>query len=99
MNSGCAGLNHLFNAFLTSIPKLLNVAMILLLLLFLFSVLGLHVFAKNSFIGLAGSCEWRRVRRRILRRTARHLLQCLPAGLLLETRYTHENTFRCLSTL
>jgi hypothetical protein len=43
------GLNRLFTAFLLSIPKLLNVAAILLLLLFLFSVLGVQLFHKTKF--------------------------------------------------
>lgn len=45
------GLNRLFTAFILSIPKLLNVAAILLLLLFLFSVLGVTLFAKVKFQG------------------------------------------------
>jgi hypothetical protein len=44
------GLNQLFNAFLLSIPKLLNVAILLVLLLFLFAVMGLHMFSKNRFL-------------------------------------------------
>jgi hypothetical protein len=48
------GLNQLFNAFLLSIPKLLNVALILMLLLFLFSVMGIHMFAKTRPIGPHG---------------------------------------------
>merc|ERR1719393_291151 len=47
----CRGLNRLFTAFILSIPKLLNVAAILLLLLFLFSVLGVTLFAKVKFQG------------------------------------------------
>jgi hypothetical protein len=45
------GLNRLFTAFILSIPKLLNVAAILFLLLFLFSVLGVTLFAKVKFEG------------------------------------------------
>jgi hypothetical protein len=45
------GLNKLFNAFLLSIPKLLNVAMILALLLFLFSVMGVAMFASVHYHG------------------------------------------------
>merc|ERR1719399_2436750 len=45
----CRGLNRIFTAFVLSIPKLLNVAAILLLLLFLFSVLGVQLFAKVRF--------------------------------------------------
>eukprot|EP00746_Dinoflagellata_sp_MGD_P008476 gnl/MRDRNA2_/MRDRNA2_116976_c0_seq1.p1 gnl/MRDRNA2_/MRDRNA2_116976_c0~~gnl/MRDRNA2_/MRDRNA2_116976_c0_seq1.p1 ORF type:complete len:1680 (-),score=292.24 gnl/MRDRNA2_/MRDRNA2_116976_c0_seq1:144-4679(-) len=45
------GLNRLFTAFILSIPKLLNVGMILVLLLFLFSVLGVTLFAKVKFEG------------------------------------------------
>merc|ERR1719329_1856790 len=44
------GLNRLFTAFLLSIPKLVNVGLILLLLLFLFSVLGVQLFHKTKFI-------------------------------------------------
>jgi hypothetical protein len=43
------GLNRLFTAFLLSIPKLLNVAAILFLLLFLFAVLGVQLFHKAKF--------------------------------------------------
>merc|ERR1719379_1868651 len=43
------GLNKLFTAFILSIPKLGNVAAILFLLLFLFSVLGVQLFAKVKF--------------------------------------------------
>merc|ERR1719161_2816372 len=43
------GLNKLFTAFVLSIPKLGNVAAILFLLLFLFSVLGVQLFAKVKF--------------------------------------------------
>merc|ERR1719421_218171 len=43
------GLNRLFTAFVLSIPRLLNVVAILLLLLFLFSVLGVQLFAKIKF--------------------------------------------------
>jgi hypothetical protein len=45
------GLNRLFTAFVLSIPRLLNVVAILLLLLFLFSVLGVQLFAKIKFDG------------------------------------------------
>jgi hypothetical protein len=40
------GLMRLFTAFVLSLPKLLNVAVILFLLLFLFSILGVQMFAK-----------------------------------------------------
>jgi hypothetical protein len=40
------GLNKLFNAFLLSIPKLLNVLAVLVLLLFLFAVMGMNIFGK-----------------------------------------------------
>merc|ERR1719199_1775457 len=40
------GLNKLFNAFLLSIPKLLNVLAVLILLLFLFAVMGMNIFGK-----------------------------------------------------
>merc|ERR1719316_979561 len=43
------GLNRLFTAFVLSIPRLLNVVAILILLLFLFSVLGVRLFAKTAF--------------------------------------------------
>jgi len=45
------GLNQLFNAFLISIPKMMNVLRILVLLLFLFSVMGCHMFAKTHYYG------------------------------------------------
>jgi hypothetical protein len=45
------GLNQLFNAFLNSIPAMSNVAAILLLFLFLFSVMGLHMFSKMRYSG------------------------------------------------
>jgi hypothetical protein len=40
------GLNKLISAFIVSIPKLMNVIWVLLLLLFLFSVMGMHMFAQ-----------------------------------------------------
>jgi len=40
------GLNKLFNAFLLTIPKLLNVLAVLILLLFLFAVMGMNIFGK-----------------------------------------------------
>merc|ERR1719478_320202 len=43
------GLNKLFNAFLDSIPKLMNVAMVLLLMLLLFSLTGMSMFGKVHF--------------------------------------------------
>jgi hypothetical protein len=43
------GLNRLFTAFVLSIPRLLNVVAILVLLLFLFSVLGVRLFALIKF--------------------------------------------------
>jgi hypothetical protein len=45
------GLNRLFSAFLLSIPKLLNVAGIMCLLLFLFAVLGVQSFGRVKFDG------------------------------------------------
>lgn len=45
------GLNQLFNAFLNSIPAMSNVAAILILFLFLFSVMGLHMFSKTRYSG------------------------------------------------
>merc|ERR1711959_683076 len=46
------GLNQLFMAFVLSVPKLGNVAAILSLLLFLFSVLGVNLFAKVRFVDM-----------------------------------------------
>ncbi|CAD7929440.1 unnamed protein product [Amoebophrya sp. A120] len=43
------GLNKIFTAFLLSIPKLLNVACICFLLLFLFAVMGIQLFGKVQF--------------------------------------------------
>merc|ERR1719160_349434 len=45
------GLNQLFTAFLLSIPKLGNVTAILVLLLFLFAVLGVNLFSKVHYHG------------------------------------------------
>jgi len=45
------GLNKLFNAFLMALPKLANVGILLFLLLFLYSVLGMNVFAKVRYYG------------------------------------------------
>jgi hypothetical protein len=45
------GLNKLFNALLLSIPKLMNVSMILVLMLFLFSVMGVNMFARTHEYG------------------------------------------------
>merc|ERR1719326_2728140 len=45
------GLNKLFTAFILSIPKLLNVAGIMFLLLFLFAVLGVQTFGLVKFTG------------------------------------------------
>jgi hypothetical protein len=45
------GLNQLFVAFILSIPKLMNVGIILVLLLFLFSVMGMHMFSKTHALG------------------------------------------------
>jgi hypothetical protein len=44
------GLNRLFTAFVLSLPKLLNVFAILMLLLFLFTVLGVQIFARIKFL-------------------------------------------------
>merc|ERR1719399_1658503 len=49
------GLNRLFTAFVLSIPKLLNVAAILILLLFLFTVLGVQLFARVKFLDPHGA--------------------------------------------
>jgi hypothetical protein len=45
------GLNRLFSAFVLSIPKLINVAGIMCLLLFLFAVLGVQTFGRLKFTG------------------------------------------------
>jgi hypothetical protein len=45
------GLNKIFTTFLRSIPKLMNVALILLLILFLFTTMGLHTFALVRMTG------------------------------------------------
>eukprot|EP00746_Dinoflagellata_sp_MGD_P168034 gnl/MRDRNA2_/MRDRNA2_99120_c0_seq1.p1 gnl/MRDRNA2_/MRDRNA2_99120_c0~~gnl/MRDRNA2_/MRDRNA2_99120_c0_seq1.p1 ORF type:complete len:1018 (-),score=164.15 gnl/MRDRNA2_/MRDRNA2_99120_c0_seq1:46-2886(-) len=45
------GLNRLFSAFVLSIPKLLNVAGVMCLLLFLFAVLGVQTFGRVKFTG------------------------------------------------
>ena len=46
------GLNRLFTALLLSLPKLINVGGILLLFFFLFSILGVQLFAKQKY------CRW-----------------------------------------
>jgi hypothetical protein len=43
------GLNKIFNAFVISIPKLLNVAAILFLLQFLYGVMAVQLFAKIQY--------------------------------------------------
>mmetsp|Transcript_57180 Transcript_57180/g.100037 ORF Transcript_57180/g.100037 Transcript_57180/m.100037 type:complete len:1956 (+) Transcript_57180:179-6046(+) len=48
------GLNRMFTALLLSLPKLINVGAILLLFFFLFSVLGVQLFAKTKFVGPHG---------------------------------------------
>ena len=40
------GLNKVFTAFVLSIPKLLNVGGLVALLLFFYSIIGMHLFAK-----------------------------------------------------
>merc|ERR1719335_1237218 len=45
------GLNRMFSALVLSLPKLVNVGGILLLFFFLFSVLGVQLFAKTRFYG------------------------------------------------
>eukprot|EP00427_Karlodinium_veneficum_P059745 CAMPEP_0169385084 /NCGR_PEP_ID=MMETSP1017-20121227/43865_1 /TAXON_ID=342587 /ORGANISM="Karlodinium micrum, Strain CCMP2283" /LENGTH=1806 /DNA_ID=CAMNT_0009485871 /DNA_START=606 /DNA_END=6023 /DNA_ORIENTATION=+ len=45
------GLNRMFTALILSLPKLINVGGILLLFFFLFSVLGVQLFAKVKFHG------------------------------------------------
>jgi len=44
------GLNQLFYAFIISVPKLFNVAIIMCLLIFLYAVLGINLFAKVAFL-------------------------------------------------
>jgi len=44
------GLNQLTMAFILSVPKLVNVAFIMLLLIYLFAVLGVNLFAEVAFI-------------------------------------------------
>eukprot|EP00746_Dinoflagellata_sp_MGD_P164295 gnl/MRDRNA2_/MRDRNA2_92848_c0_seq1.p1 gnl/MRDRNA2_/MRDRNA2_92848_c0~~gnl/MRDRNA2_/MRDRNA2_92848_c0_seq1.p1 ORF type:complete len:1567 (+),score=269.87 gnl/MRDRNA2_/MRDRNA2_92848_c0_seq1:537-4703(+) len=44
------GLNRLFTAFILCIPKLMNVFVLLTLLLFLFTVLGVQLFGKTKFL-------------------------------------------------
>jgi len=46
------GLNKIFNAFVLSIPKLLNVAAILFLLQFLYGVMAVQLFAKIQYNNL-----------------------------------------------
>jgi hypothetical protein len=43
------GVNKIFMALVCSLPKLANVAAVLFLLLFLFSILGVQLFAKQKF--------------------------------------------------
>ncbi|CAD7941827.1 unnamed protein product [Amoebophrya sp. A25] len=45
------GLNKLFHAFLLSIPKLVNVGGVFALFLFVYALLGVHLFAKVRFFG------------------------------------------------
>jgi hypothetical protein len=45
------GLNQLVNAFLVSLPKLFNVGIIMGLLLYLYAVLGVSLFAKIGYLG------------------------------------------------
>jgi len=45
------GLNQLVHAFMLSVPKLCNVGLILFLLLYLYAVLGINLFAKIGYIG------------------------------------------------
>jgi hypothetical protein len=48
------GLNQLFTAFMLSIPKLVNVGAILCLLIYLYAVLGMNLFAKVKSFDLHG---------------------------------------------
>ncbi|CEM21952.1 unnamed protein product [Vitrella brassicaformis CCMP3155] len=45
------GLDRLFQAFILSIPKLINVGLLLFLLLYIFSMLGISLFAKVGYNG------------------------------------------------
>ena len=45
------GLNQIFVALILTIPKLCNVGVILIILLGLFSVMGMHVFGKTHALG------------------------------------------------
>ena len=45
------GLNKLLLAFVLSVPKLLNVGLLMVLLLYLYAVLGVSLFAKVSYTG------------------------------------------------
>lgn len=47
------GLNQLFYAFVLSLPKLCNVCIMLGLLIFLYAVMGLNLFAKVGYLGKA----------------------------------------------
>ncbi len=53
------GLNKIFTAFLLSIPKLFNVACVLFLLMFLYSVMGVQMFAKTQVRGVRCSPKHR----------------------------------------
>merc|ERR1711904_488569 len=44
------GLNQLMRAFILSVPKLCNVALIMGLLIYLFAVLGVSLFAKVGYV-------------------------------------------------
>lgn len=46
------GLNKLLLAFALSVPKLFNVGLVMLLLLYLYSVLGVSLFAKVAYTGV-----------------------------------------------
>eukprot|EP00392_Amoebophrya_sp_AT5.2_P019357 g20151.t1 len=45
------GLSKVFNAFLLSLPKLLNVGGLVTLLLFFYTIIGMHLFAKTQQFG------------------------------------------------
>eukprot|EP00930_Biecheleria_cincta_P047048 TRINITY_DN3254_c0_g2_i1.p1 TRINITY_DN3254_c0_g2~~TRINITY_DN3254_c0_g2_i1.p1 ORF type:complete len:2356 (-),score=376.43 TRINITY_DN3254_c0_g2_i1:34-6066(-) len=45
------GLNKLILAFVLSVPKLMNVGLLMLLLLYLYAVLGMSLFAKVAYTG------------------------------------------------
>jgi len=51
------GLNQLFTAFILSIPKLVNVGVVLCLFLYLYAVLGVNLFALTRFMPMNAHTE------------------------------------------